>query len=110
MAPQDPGQEQRTFLAVLLVMGVVLVWTMIMPRPQPTAPDETLPAVDRSVSSEMTGLRGGASDYVREAHRGRIRRHFPNAVVRSIEGAGHWLHAERPDDFLAVAREFLSCP
>ncbi len=54
-------------------------------------------------------VRGAGSDYVRDEHLPRIRRHFPGADVRTVEGAGHWVHAERPDDFLALAREFLSC-
>jgi len=37
---------------------------------------------------------------------GRIK-HFKNARVVSFEGAGHWVHHDRLDGFLALLREFL---
>ena len=43
---------------------------------------------------------GGASDYVLLAHHGEIRRLFPAAAFQGIDGAGHWLHAEKPHEFL----------
>jgi len=52
-------------------------------------------------------IRGGKSDYVREADRAGISRLFPRAVVRSITGAGHWVHADAPEEFFRVVREFL---
>jgi pimeloyl-ACP methyl ester carboxylesterase len=32
---------------------------------------------------------------------------FPAARIETIPGAGHWLHAEAPDEFLAAVRAFL---
>ena len=34
--------------------------------------------------------------------------YFPNASHVQIEGAGHWLHHDQLDNFLEVARDFLS--
>jgi pimeloyl-ACP methyl ester carboxylesterase len=34
--------------------------------------------------------------------------YFQNARVVNIEGAGHWSHHDRLDDFLAVVRDFLA--
>ena len=52
-------------------------------------------------------LGGGASDYLRPDHAAAIRRYFPNAEQRWIPGAGHWLHADRPDAFVAAVEDFL---
>ena len=52
-------------------------------------------------------LRGGASDYVRDAHLPAIRARFPAAEIATVEGAGHWLHAEKPEPFLAAVEGFL---
>ena len=52
-------------------------------------------------------LAGAASDYVRPDHAPVIERYFPNAEVRRIGGAGHWVHAERPEAFLAEVGDFL---
>lgn len=53
-------------------------------------------------------VRGGASDYVRPEHEPRIRALFPAAEIRTIEGAGHWVHADRPREFIALVDRFLS--
>jgi len=37
---------------------------------------------------------------------GRLR-HFKNARVVSVEGAGHWVHHDRLEVFLALLRDFL---
>jgi len=34
-------------------------------------------------------------------------RHFKSAEVVSIEGAGHWVHHDRLDEFVALTRQFL---
>ena len=52
-------------------------------------------------------LTGGESDYVRAEHHARIRALFPGASLESIDGAGHWLHAEKPREFEAALRRFL---
>ena len=33
---------------------------------------------------------------------------FENARVVGLEGAGHWLHHDRLDEFLRILREFLT--
>jgi pimeloyl-ACP methyl ester carboxylesterase len=52
-------------------------------------------------------LRGAASDYVAEPTHGAIRARFPAARIEAVEGAGHWLHADRPEAFLAAVERFL---
>lgn len=32
---------------------------------------------------------------------------FPHARVEMLEGAGHWIHSERPDDVRRLVAEFL---
>ena len=36
-----------------------------------------------------------------------IMRLFPRAQVKHIAGAGHWLHYERPEEFLKLATDFI---
>jgi pimeloyl-ACP methyl ester carboxylesterase len=52
-------------------------------------------------------LRGGVSDYVLDRHRPAIEALFPCAEIESLDGAGHWLHAEAPRAFLASVGAFL---
>jgi pimeloyl-ACP methyl ester carboxylesterase len=53
-------------------------------------------------------LHGTASRYVTPAMHGAIRARFPAAEIEGIEGAGHWLHAERPDAFVEAVRAWLA--
>jgi pimeloyl-ACP methyl ester carboxylesterase len=53
-------------------------------------------------------LSGALSDYVRPEHRAAIKALFPAARFAKIPGAGHWLHADRPREFEAACRAFLS--
>ena len=38
---------------------------------------------------------------------GIIMQYFPNASMKSVEHAGHWLHAENPEGFTKVLHGFL---
>lgn len=51
-------------------------------------------------------IRGGESDYILEKDHPAIFKHFPNARIETIEGASHWLHADRPLEFIRIVREF----
>ncbi len=52
-------------------------------------------------------LKGQHSDYVLPDHVPRIRHLFPRAVIATIRGAGHWLHAERPQETAEALAGFL---
>jgi len=53
-------------------------------------------------------LRGGASDYVAAKHQPAVTGLFPNARIETLEGVGHWMHAEDPRGFEARVRGLLS--
>jgi esterase len=53
-------------------------------------------------------IRGDLSYYVHDADIVEIERLFPNAILKTIEGASHWLHAEKPDEFYYFVTEFLN--
>ena len=50
---------------------------------------------------------GARSDYIRSEHRAPIRALFPHARFVTLKGAGHWLHADNPDGFVALTASFL---
>lgn len=52
-------------------------------------------------------IKGGESDYILEAHQPAIETLFPAARLEVVPGCGHWLHAERPDQFNRIVRHFL---
>lgn len=53
-------------------------------------------------------LRGECSDYVSEASLPAVKAVLPSARVLTLEGAGHWLHAEAPEAFQAETVSFLN--
>ena len=53
-------------------------------------------------------LNGGASDYVPASAHDDIRSLFPTARFETLEGAGHWLHAEKPREFIAAVSAFVA--
>lgn len=53
-------------------------------------------------------LVGAKSDYVRPRHHATIRRLFPEASIMLMPDAGHWLHAEKPAEFLDFVSRFLT--
>lgn len=52
-------------------------------------------------------IRGALSDYIRDEHFEVIRNLFPAADIKTIPGTGHWLHAEKPEEFSALLFDFL---
>lgn len=53
-------------------------------------------------------LTGSESEYVTEADRPTIKESFPMAQFEVIQGAGHWLHADKPNEFLQHVQAFLN--
>ncbi|MCW8891629.1 MAG: alpha/beta fold hydrolase [Sedimenticola sp.] len=50
---------------------------------------------------------GGQSDYVKPQAHGTIQRLFPQAQLKSIPSAGHWVYAEQPKAFADLLMDFL---
>ncbi len=67
----------------------------------------SFPEVTGTFSGPALFLSGGMSDYVTREHRPIIKALFPNARFAKIPGAGHWLHAEKPREFIAALSAYL---
>ena len=55
-------------------------------------------------------LKGENSAYIQTKHQPIISQLFPNSEILIIGGVGHWLHAEKPDEFNANVSEFINSP
>jgi len=53
-------------------------------------------------------IRGGRSHYVQDADEEMIQQIFIYADIVQIEHAGHWVHAEAPEQFLTKVTEFFN--
>ena len=71
--------------------------------------DEIIKPLDIDAVSEVDilFLSGDKSDYVLEDDMLDIMDVFPNAVFDYVTNAGHWLHAESPDEFFLRSNKYL---
>ncbi|WP_185995822.1 alpha/beta fold hydrolase [Nocardioides campestrisoli] len=53
-------------------------------------------------------LAGANSAYVRDEHAPAMERWFPRVRRVTVKNAGHWVHSEQPEVFLAVLRRFIA--
>lgn len=51
-------------------------------------------------------IRGGQSDYIPREDLPQIREQFPDHRVETIPYAGHWVHAQAPDEVVALIKDF----
>lgn len=52
-------------------------------------------------------VRGGDSHYVIADYTDAIMRQFPHVSAKTIQGTGHWLHAQKPAVFNRIVSEFI---
>ncbi|AFU68536.1 acyl-CoA esterase, alpha/beta hydrolase family [Psychroflexus torquis ATCC 700755] len=58
-------------------------------------------------AGETLFLKGGNSDYIQEEDEKDTASHFENFEMKVIKNSGHWVHAEKREDFLQASLEFL---
>jgi esterase len=75
--------------------------------------NENLPGIFGSVTEvgAFNGpalfIRGALSHYILDDDIAEIKKKFPGAEVRTIAGAGHWVHADAPGEFFTIVKEFI---
>lgn len=55
-------------------------------------------------------IAGGASPYLDTRYRETLLAQFPQAKAHIVAGAGHWVHAEKPQTVISAVHRFLSVP
>ena len=79
-----------------------------------------LPVIERElhgIGEELTNphviteptlfMRGSESPYILDEDIPTIKRIFPNAQIETIQGAGHWVQAEKPAEFVEALIKFV---
>ncbi|PIB37257.1 alpha/beta hydrolase [Reichenbachiella sp. 5M10] len=59
------------------------------------------------IETETLFVRGGNSNYILDEDWSEIEEIFPHAELETVANAGHWLHAEQPDDFYNKVMNFI---
>ncbi|KAL1500823.1 hypothetical protein ABEB36_006259 [Hypothenemus hampei] len=63
---------------------------------------------DSQYNGETLFIGGEKSNYIPESDFPKILKLFPKAELKYIAGAGHWVHAEKPNEFLKITMDFLN--
>jgi pimeloyl-ACP methyl ester carboxylesterase len=92
----------------------VFYWAMNLPVLQRHLPDiyaSIMPSQQAKPGDipvfPLLFIKGKNSGYLGKEEFENIRRYFPHAGIIEIEGAGHWVHAEQPDEFLKTIRNYI---
>ena len=110
LAPQIPGLAMRRFLLKNLSRAAdgKFFWKANL-----RGIAENYPAFGEAISTSTSFakpslfIRGEKSNYVKPEDEALIRQIFPQARMEMIAGANHWVHGEKPEDFLKLVLDFL---
>jgi esterase len=110
LAPEIPNPILRRFLLKNLGRNIAgeFFWKINL---QGIA--ENYPRLREPISptAPFTGptlfIRGTKSNYINPEDGSAIFQLFPHSEIQNIAGAGHWVHADQPAEFLRLALNFL---
>lgn len=109
LAPVIPEASVRTFLLQNLRLGEAPSWRIGLSEIAAALPDiegwSAPPGA--SYGGPTLFVSGEVSPYIQAEARPTIRTLFPAARFVTLRHAGHWLHADNPDGFVAVVQAFL---
>lgn len=66
------------------------------------------PPVQSTYDGKTYFIGGGDSVFLKPADHGAIKQIFPSVKIDYIPGTGHWLHAQKPNEFLKLVTQFLA--
>ncbi|XP_038054830.1 protein ABHD11-like [Patiria miniata] len=66
-----------------------------------------LPTFNNTYDGPVVFIRGSRSNYIRMDHLPAMKKLFPTATIATVEGAGHFVHSEKPREFLETVAPFL---
>jgi esterase len=103
-AVPDPGMRGFLLQNLISIRGG-FAWRVNLEAIEASLPallDFPVDPQTQPFTGESLFVRGAHSDYVLAQDEPVILELFPSAQIVTIEGAGHWVHAEQPERFLAA--------
>jgi esterase len=64
-------------------------------------------SIKNKIETPTLFIRGEKSNYILDSDIQVIKKIFPNSELKIIEGAGHWVHADKPNEFVKCLLEFI---
>ena len=87
--------------------GVKLAWRINLPVLEKEMDKILVEIPFDKIEVETLFIRGELSNYILESDFDSIATKFPNSEMHTINGVGHWVHAEAPEEFYKLVTEFL---
>ncbi|MFM7765127.1 MAG: alpha/beta fold hydrolase [Sphingomonadales bacterium] len=63
--------------------------------------------LSRGYAEPTLFIRGEKSGYIKDSDMNNILNFFPNAELKTIPAAGHWVHADNPAEFISTISDFI---
>ncbi len=82
-------------------------WKMNLSLIERDLPKINEPLPEQSVELPTFFIRGGRSDYIEDDDEPLLKHYFPQAELKTVEGSGHWVHAEAPKAFYQIVEDLL---
>jgi len=66
-----------------------------------------MPPLEGVYEGETLFVRGGLSGYIKTSDHPLIKKLFPRAQIETIDDAQHWVHSDKPAQFLDLVSDFI---
>jgi esterase len=100
----EPGVQQFLLKSLYWETPERLAWRMNVPVIARDINDILAAAPAETIRVPTLFIRGGQSDYITRADVPAIKEQFPNSRIGTVEFAGHWVHAQAPDEVMEMIR------
>jgi pimeloyl-ACP methyl ester carboxylesterase len=104
---KEPGVVQFLLKNLYWATEEQLAWRVNAPLLARELPAILAAIGPETVRTPTLFIRGGQSDYILREDLPAIKEQFPNSRVETIPYAGHWVHAQAPDEVIALIRSTL---
>jgi len=103
---ESPGIKQFLLKNLYWKEKNQLAWRMNIPVLEREMPEILKALPEQEVFTQTLFIRGELSNYILDEDLESIENQFPDSQVVTISGAGHWVHAEKPQEFIHAVLEF----
>lgn len=109
LLPYVPADGTRLFLLKNLywIEKGKLAWRMNVPVLEREMEHILAALPEQEVMIQTLFIRGALSSYILDEDFDDLEEAFPDSSFYTIENAGHWVHAEAPEEFMNTVLEFL---
>ncbi len=101
---KEPGVVQFLMKSLYWKEPGKLAWRFNVPVIARDMPDILAAIGPEKVGTPALFIRGGQSDYITREDVPAIKEQFTNARIETVEYAGHWVHAQAPEEVARLIR------